>query len=187
MVSKQEFMNEMAYLLDVFPALKNRTKLERIYNCFERIPLSAVAEILERVGDDAKHAPSISEFKEAAGRWRRDYHAKHGHYYGETKKENAGITYCDQCGDSGILEIYSVGTEKMNYHMRCTCHEGKKHWALLPEWDKSLRQAFYTKAPALENFKPVSGEYGEIMKKYYLWKDKLNESFEIWSKMGFVP
>jgi len=186
-MNKNDFMDEMSGLLEAYPALKNRHKLARIYDLANDLPLDVFGNIVMSIGDDAKSSPSINDFKTEISRWKRNYHSKHGRYWGQQETQETESAFdCLQCIDSGIVEVYSIGGG-FSYHMRCECSQGSKHWATLPQWDKSLRQGFKPQAPDLLNFKPQTVEYGELMKKATIWASKLEKSVKHWHELGYRP
>ena len=186
-MTNEQFMNEMTGMLEAFPALKNRYKLSRIYEFAKDLTPDIFCFIVNNIGDEAKNTPSINEFKSAISKWKRDYYAKHGRYFGQSEMEHKESTFdCLQCIDSGIVEVYSIGGG-FAHHMRCNCAQGGRHWAILPQWDKSLRQAFAPQAPDLNNFKPQTAEYGELMKKATIWANKLEKSIKHWHELGYRP
>jgi hypothetical protein len=186
-MTKDEFYEEIKPIAEAFPALKNRFKLQRIYDLAHDIPLDTFAFIVMKIGDDAKTSPSINDFKEHISKWKREYYAKTGRYWGQTEQFEKESTFeCLQCIDSGIVELFSIGGG-FSHHMRCDCAQGSKHWALMPQWDRALRQAFKPQAPDLLNFKPTTLEYGELMKKAEIWANKLEKSIKHWHELGYRP
>lgn len=185
-ISNEQFLKEISPLIDVFPSMKNRTRLERIYSFISELPLDAAKNIINQIGDTAKSAPTPSEFREQASIWKRNYYAKHGNYYGKEKIENQDITFCWQCQDSGILEMTPIGETVLSHHMRCECEFGSNHWAKLPQFAKALRQGFTVSGPHISRFKPASGEYDAINKKYKEWKAFLSSSENHWKNLGYI-
>lgn len=185
-MTKEQFMQEMASLLDAYPILKNRHKLARIYYFLENLPEEAISKIIMDIGDASKSSPSINDFREASSKWRRDYYAKHGHYYGQEKQVDGRQDFeCKRCIDSGIVELYSNEDQAFAFHMRCDCEMGKNSFAKLPMVDKSLKQGFNFKAPELRNFKPLSGLYGELDQKAREWYKIISKSEDHFSSIGY--
>jgi hypothetical protein len=183
-MTNEQFLQEMTSILEAYPALKNRYKLGRIYELAQGVPQNVLAKIICDVGDAAKNTPSINEFKDAISKWKREYYNKNGRYFDQPAEVIKAQEFeCNNCIDSGIVEVYSVGKTELSHHMRCDCEHGKKHWAVLPCFDKALRQAFYTKAPALDNFKP-SEEIG-LHEKFLNFKEKLRPSEKHWLDLGY--
>ena len=184
-ISNEQFLSEIAPLIEAFPSLKNRAKLERIYFFLSGLPFEAARTVILQVGDHAKSTPTPNEFRELAVRWKNSYYAKHGNYYGVEKIENQEITFCEVCKDAGIIELIPHGKTEISHHMRCYCEFGLKHFARLPVFDKGLKQGFRTNAPALENFKPTKGELNEIWTKFGIWKGLLEKSEIHWKNLGY--
>lgn len=176
-------MDEMTGVLEAFPALKNKYKLQRIYDLAQDLPLDVFGYIVVKIADDAKSSPSINDFKDQISRWRREYYAKYGRYYGQPEQEVKTGFDCEQCIDSGIIELFVDG--KFSHHIRCNCEQGQKHWAKIPQWDKDLRQAFFPKAPTLSNFKPSSKEFGEFLMLAENWAKKIRTSENYWKQLGY--
>lgn len=185
MLSNNEFLTEINGLIEAFPSLKNRARLARIYFFLQSLPQEAAKKIIQDVGDSAKSTPTPNDFREMVSVWKKSYYAKHGNYYGAEKIENKEAYFCTICNDAGVVELYPHGKETMSHHMRCGCIEGLKHWSRLPEFDKALKQGFRVVAPALTNFKPTNGSYGEILEKYKTWRSVLNKSENHWKLLGY--
>ena len=115
-MTKEEFMDLMAGMLEAYPALKNRYKLGRIYDLAKDLPNEVIGHMVTQIGDDAKSCPSINDFKNEISRWKRNYHAKHGRYWGQPEQSAQDLKPfdCLQCIDSvsythlTLPTIYSV-------------------------------------------------------------------------------
>lgn len=186
-MTNEQFLQEMSGLLEAFPVLKNRYKLNRIYQFCQDLTPDIISGIISKVGDEAKSSPSINDFKSEISRWRREYYAKHGRYWGQKDESQTVKGYdCTKCIDSGIVEVCKQGTTELEFFMRCDCSQGLNSFAKLPVIARELKAGFTFKAPDLENFKPTKSTYGELNEKFKIWAKKLESSENHFKSLGYV-
>lgn len=185
-MTNDQFLQEMSGLLEAFPALKNRYKLNRIFNFCQDLTPDILCVIISKVGDEAKQTPSINDFKTEISKFRRDYYAKHGRYWGQQEIAAQAKEFdCKKCIDSGIVEVCKQHTSEIEFLMRCDCDQGKNSAAKLPFVANELKNGFTFKAPDLENFKPTQSTYGELKKKADAWFEKIKNYEQHFSSLGY--
>lgn len=184
-LNKQIFLRQLESLIEVFPTLKSKNRIDRIFWFMKDLPENGFVEIFNSMIDNFKFAPTPNDFHEASVAWK-----KKNNFYQKFDVDYVKVD-CDYCNDTGIVLSKNIyGSE--NNLMRCDCSSGLENDKKLPQWSSDLRQAFQkTKCP-LEWFKPEIDQedsdkklVSKIWSKLEAWQLKILNSEKYWMNLGY--
>jgi hypothetical protein len=184
---QQYFLSRFETLVECFPSMKSKTKIERIYNFLKDIPKDGIDEIINTIIDNFKYAPTPSDFFDAATAWK-----KKNNYYNQVIEAQYTKIGCDYCFDTGIVKFEHTEPDGFQYLIRCDCETGKTNNSNMPRWDSSLKGGFVKKALNAAWFNPnITPDTTEelanekIMKKVNEWKKQIKRSEKYWTDLGY--
>lgn len=183
---KQMFLQYFDIMIECFPQLKSKNKVDRIYFFLKDIPEIGIKQICQTILDNFRQTPIPNDFHEAAQAWRR----RNNFSKPQETIEPIAVD-CNFCNDTGIVLAKHINDDKYNI-MRCDCNSGLMNQKKMPPWDNGLLQAFKkTKCP-IEWFKPDVNEndsdkkiYKSIYEKLVIYQEKIKKAEKYWSDLGY--
>ncbi len=187
---KLKFTNIMNDLVNAFPGINNKARMQFYYLAVRGLPLEAVQHIANNFLKSETRMPLPADFSKSASEWRKDYFMKNGFYYGEEASRNAPeVINCNLCFDTGIMKVQYHDDTKFVQLMRCSCDSGATCSASLPRWDNKLSGAYKKVALDESWFNPhidsVDTEVvinNKIFSKVDKWKEAVKSSEIYWTK-----
>jgi len=187
---KNEFIEEMRGIVEGFPSLKNRFKLDRIYSAFENLPKEALTFAIDAVADEA--SPTPASFKKAARDWKSAFYKKNGYYYGFENQPAEDVNICRYCFDCGVVKVKHNAPDDFIQLMRCSCEAGLGSKFKLPPFNNDAKAMFVKVALNPSWFNPNIDEKDEldqmslkIQNKFDQWKNIVSKSEKYWAELGY--
>lgn len=181
---KQIFLKNFEALIDAFPQLKVKTKIDRIFWFVRDLPEKGMVEIFNIVLDTFRATPTPSDFNDAAKAWR-----KRNNYFSNVEiSDPEEIKICQYCRNSGVVRIVHLSNSEIDHLMRCNCFESwRSEHMKFPQFDYALKQVYKIGPCPLEWFKPndknLNGkEFEKLQLKYF---SKIKNAEKYWADLGF--
>ena len=181
---KQIFSQCIGPLLEAFPPLKTKTKLDRIFWFVRDLPERAMKEIFDTLIDASRVTPTPIEIDTLARAWRK----RHNFYPSIHAGEQVEIKTCQYCRDSGVVRIQHLSNQEVDHLMRCNCFESwRSEHMKFPQFEYQLKQVYKVTPCPIEWFKPSDKnpngkEFFELLDVYKL---KIKNAEKYWADLGF--
>jgi len=184
MKHKQFFLQRFEMLIECFPSLKSKSKIDRIYYFMKDVNEIGIAEIFETIIDNFKYAPTPNDFHEAVVAWNKKNKVN------SFNADDLSPILCRSCGDLGIVRIQHHHDPDFDCLMSCDCKVSITKTLKAPIWDNGLLAAYIKTSCPLEWFKPVSidtfdknnSEIKTIIKN---WNARKTKAEKYWFDMGY--
>jgi hypothetical protein len=180
----------MRGVLEGFPSLKNRFKIDRIYSFFEKLPSDALKFAIDEVCDEA--SPTPAAFRKAARDWKSDFYKKNGYYYGYEEQANQEPQYCPYCFDCGVVKVKHNTPDDFLQLMRCSCDAGLVCQSKLPHFNNDAKAMFVRVALNPAWFNPNITEKDDldqmgakVQNKFDQWQNIIRKSEKYWAGLGY--
>lgn len=183
LIERSIFLKYMDIMIEVFPNLKSKMKIERIYWFLKDLPEIAIKEITTAILDNYKYTPTPNDFHEAAILWKK----KNNFYQADIEIEKIE---CTRCNDLGIVRIQHHNPSDFDCLMNCACKRVIGFQLKAPAWSSDLLQAFRVSVCPVEWFKPKSTskmdmEDLEVMSIMSRWSTRKQKAEKHWRDLGY--